>query len=66
MISEFFRSLTIREMVLWTSAFAIGLVAGWFGLAVSAYTVGAFAAVFVVFRFIVPAKEGVDESKTRS
>lgn len=64
---RFFKSLTLREMILWSSAFAIGIVAGWFGLTVSAYTVGAFAAVFVTFRYVLPGGEdGLQKSKTKS
>lgn len=57
-MTKFFKSLTLREMLLWSVAFSIGLVAGYFGLLVSAYVVGVSAAIFVSFRYIVPDEQG--------
>lgn len=60
MLRDFSKSLTLREMTLWVIAFTLGLIAGNFEHLISFYIVGSFAAVFVLFRYILPEKGSIE------
>jgi len=56
-MTRFFKSLTVREMTLWTVAFAVGLIAGYLGFVMGAYIIAACGAMFLTLRYIVPGEE---------